>query len=291
MNKSRKQPQQKSLDLASIFGSVADSLSAQRETLNNADTYNHDHGDNMVEAFNAITQATKAKKNAAPADQLKYASQVLSKQQSGSAQVYAKGLAQASKEFKGQKQVTPNNAISLIQALMGGGQASTAPAQSGVGDLLGSLLGGGTTTPQQPQGGGVGDLLGSLLGGGTTTTQQSQGGVGDLLGSLLGGGTTTTQQNQQSQGGVGDLLGSLLGGGSTTQQSQSQQSGSGLDVGDLINAGMSYMNAKSQGKSTVEALIQALVSGSAMSNSDYRSQSGATVVNSLLQAIGKLTGK
>jgi hypothetical protein len=194
-----------------------------------------------------ITQAAKAKKNTTPADQLKYASQLLSKQQSGSAQVYAKGLAQASKEFKGRKQVTPNNAINLIQALMGGGQASTAQSQGGMGDLLGSLLGGGTTT-QQPQ-------------------------------------------SQQTQGGMGDLLGSLLGGGTTTQQPQSQQGSPGLDIGDLINAGMAYMNAKSQGKSTLEALINALVSGSAMSNSNYRSQSGATVVNALLQAIGGMTAK
>jgi hypothetical protein len=90
---------------------------------------------------------------------------------------------------------------------------------------------------------------------------------------------------------MGDLLGSLLGGGTTTQQPQSQQGSPGLDIGDLINAGMAYMNAKSQGKSTLEALINALVSGSAMSNSNYRSQSGATVVNALLQAIGGMTAK
>jgi hypothetical protein len=232
------------LNLLNLFQSVTSTLKNNQQDLNNADTYNHDHGDNMVQVFNLISQAMQAKQKAAPADQLAYASELLSQQKSGSAQVYAQGLAQASKEFTGQKQVTPDNAINLIQALMGGGQASTAQPQSGVGDLLGSLLGGGNTANQQPQSG-----------------------VGDLLGSLLGGGNTATQQPQ------------------------SQQASAGLDVGDLLNAGMAFMNTKSQGGNNMEAIVNALVSSSAMGNSQHRSQSGSLVVNSLLQAIGGLSGK
>jgi hypothetical protein len=253
------------LNLASLFQSVAGSLSAQKENLNNADTLNHDHGDNMVQVFNVISQAMQAKQGADPADQLEYASQLLRQQKSGSAQVYAQGLAQASKEFKGQKQVTPNNAINLIQALLGGGQASTAQSNNGVGDLLGSLIGGGNASTQQPQSE-AGDLLGSLLGGGNSTTQQPQNEIGDLLGSLLGGGTTTTQQPQN------------------------QQDTPGLDMGDLLNAGMAFMNTKSQGGNNIQAIVNALVSGSAMGNSQHRSQSGSLVVNSILQAIGGMTG-
>ena len=237
-------PKQSSqFNLVNLFQSVAGSLTAQKENLNNADTYNHDHGDNMVDVFNVISQAMQAKQNADPADQLEYASQLLRQRKSGSAQVYAQGLSQASKEFKGQKQVTPENAVNLIQALMGGGQASTAQPQSGMGDLLGSLLGGGTTAAQQPQ------------------------------------------------SGMGDLLGSLLGGTNNSQaQPQGQQASPGLDVGDLLNAGMAFMNTKSQGGNNMQAIVNALVSGSAMGNSQHRSQSGALVVNSLLQAIGGMTG-
>jgi hypothetical protein len=231
------------INLATLFQSVAGTLTNQRENLNNADTFNHDHGDNMVEVFNVISQAMQAKQNADPADQLEYASQLLRQRKSGSAQVYSQGLTQASKELKGQGPVTQNNAINLIQALMGGGQASTMQSQSGMGDLLGSLLGGGTTSQQQPQSG-----------------------VGDLLGTLLGGAT-----NAQAQ-------------------PQNQQASPGLDVGDLLNAGMTFMNTKSQGGNNMEAIVNALVSGSAMGNSQHRSQSGSLVVNSLLQAIGGLTG-
>jgi hypothetical protein len=232
------------INLAKLFSTVAGNLSEQKETLNKADTYNHDHGDNMVEIFTVISQAMQAKRNASPADQLEYASQLLRQKQSGSAQVYARGLSQASQQFQGTKKVTPDNAMTLIQSLMGGGQAAPNTSSAGMGNLLGTLLGGGSST------------------------------------------------NQQTQGSTGDLLGMLLGGSGTTQTNpQNQQSGGGIDVGDLVNAGMTFMNTKSQGGNNLEALVKALVSNSAMGNSDHRSQSGALVANTLLQAIGKMASK
>ena len=61
-----------------------------------------------------------------------------------------------------------------------------------------------------------------------------------LIQSLLGGG----QQAAPQMG--GDLLGSLLGG----QQLQSAGGGlsDGIDVGDLLNAGLAFMNARQQGR-------------------------------------------
>ena len=211
--------QSNKVNLASLFQAVAGNLANQKETLNNADTYNHDHGDNMVDTFNVISQAMQAKRNATPTDQLAYASQLLRQRQSGSAQLYAQGLSQASKEFQGQKKVTPDNSIKLIQALLGGGQAAAAPAQAGMGDLLGSLLGGGAAP------------------------------------------------------------------------TQGQPADNGLDVGDLLNAGRSYMDTKARGGSTLEALIGALVSNSAMGGTQHRTESGSMVANALLQALGSLTAK
>ncbi len=155
------------IDLAKLFGAVANSLGEQRETLNQADTYNNDHGDHMVEIFEAVTQAVKEKKKATPADQLAYASEILRRRQSGSAQVYANGFAQAAQQFQGQS-VTTDNAGMLIQALLGGGQASAAPAQQAGagGDMLGALLGGLTGQSSQPQGGSEGLDLGDLLNAG-----------------------------------------------------------------------------------------------------------------------------
>lgn len=150
------------IDLAKLFGAVANNLGEQRETLNQADTYNNDHGDHMVEIFEVVTQAVKEKRNADPADQLAYASEILRRRKSGSAQVYANSFANAAQQFQGQP-VTTNNAGMLLQTLLGGSQ-SPAQGTGGGGDMLGALLGGLTGQPSQQQGSSddgidIGDLL------------------------------------------------------------------------------------------------------------------------------------
>lgn len=82
--------------------------------------------------------------------------------------------------------------------------------------LAGKFLGGRSGAPEQntasapaSNDGGIGDLLGSVLGGGGVGGGASSGGgLGDLLGGLLGGG-----KSSGGGGGLGDLLGGLLGGG------------------------------------------------------------------------------
>jgi flagellum-specific peptidoglycan hydrolase FlgJ len=148
------------VDLVNLFGAVVQNLSQNRQALNQADTFNHNHGDNMVAIFETVTKALEQNQGAAPAVQLLQASKALAPNQSGSAQVYANGLAEAARQLQGQKQITPENAMTLVQALLGGGQGA---AQGGdaAASLLGALLGG--NAPSQPQEG-AGDLLGALLG-------------------------------------------------------------------------------------------------------------------------------
>jgi hypothetical protein len=73
--------------------------------------------------------------------------------------------------------------LTFVAKQLGGGAQGQATSASGggIGDLLGSLLGGKSAGA----GGGIGDLLGGLLGGGGTG---GSGGIGDLLGGLLGSG-------------------------------------------------------------------------------------------------------
>jgi hypothetical protein len=134
-------------------------------------------------------------------------------------------------------------------------------------------------------------ILQTLIGGGQAQPQ-GQSGSGDLLGSILGGltGAQPQPQQQQTQAGEGDLLGSILGGlagGGTAQQGNASD---GLDIGDLINAGMTYMQAKQSGSSNTGALIQAIMNGSGMGNTNHRAQSTQLVTNSFLQALGALAG-
>lgn len=216
------------MDLSSLFNVAAQALAANQSSLNQADADNHNHGDNMVQAFNLITQALGSQQSASPSQQLTHASQYLSQHAaSGSAQAYSQGLSQAAQQLQGQQTVTPENAMMLVQSLLGGGQQPPA-AQEG----------------------------------------------GDLLGALLGGG-------QSSQGGA-DLLGALLGGGQAPQPSQGQD---GLDLGDVLNAGMAFMNARQQGQNNLQAGLAALMAAGPLGQKPHRQQSGQVVANALLQAI------
>jgi hypothetical protein len=253
------------LTLPSIFKAVSKTLSENEAVLNEADTYNHNHGSNMAKAFTTVSKAVAKKKDLPVSDQLAYASEVLKDSSSGSARFYAQGLANASQKFQG-KQLNENTVGLLINVLMG----TQEPAQetSGAADqsLLGSLLGGMT---------------------GAQTQQQSQPSGGDLLGSLLGGMTGSSQQQSQPSG--GDLLGSLLGGMTGSSQQQSQPSGgdNSLDVTDLLSAGLAYYSAKQQGGSTMEAIMQALSSASPLGKREDQTQSGALVINTILNMLKK----
>jgi hypothetical protein len=227
------------IDLAKIFSTVASTLAENQSALNLADTYNHDHGDHMVEVFNVASKAVSARdvKNATPAEKLAYASKQISNQsKSGSGQLYAQGFAQAAQQLQGKQQIQPDMALALINALMGGGQPAASKGQSNA----------------------PADLLGTLLGGGSSSQAQQGSPAGDLLGTLLGGKSS---------------------GASGTTQSD------GIDMNDILSAGMSFMAAKQKGSSNLEAIIQALVGNSAMAESPHRSQSASIVASTLLKLL------
>src|SRR5512142_3308376 len=103
-----------SVNLAGIFQSVTQSLAENQQALNQADEYNQDHGNNMVQTFQTITEALQQKKGASDSAALSYAAKKLAKQTtSGSGQLYAQNLAQAANLFKG-KQIDLPSAIALL---------------------------------------------------------------------------------------------------------------------------------------------------------------------------------
>ena len=78
---------------------------------------------------------------------------------------------------------------SLAKNATGGSQAQAGSGSGGVGDVLGSILGGQQAAPGGMgggAGGGLGDLLGSVLGGGQGQAQApGGGGLGGMLTSML----------------------------------------------------------------------------------------------------------
>jgi len=195
MNKTTSRRPKNGTDLSALFNVAAQALAANQSSLNQADAQNQNHGDNMVQAFQMISQAMASQRGASPSTQLQHASEVLAQNAtSGSGQVYAQGLAQAARQFQGQNAVTPDNAMLLIQSLLGGGQQSASQGDAG--------------------------LLGSLLGG-----QQGQQSNGVDLGALVSAGMTFMSAKQQGQDNVQAALTALMSGGPLAQSQHRQQSG------------------------------------------------------------------
>jgi hypothetical protein len=181
------------VDLAKLFNTVTEVLNGEKEALNQADSYNHDHGDHMVENFKAITAALEQKRGAPPAEQLAFASEKLNQNlNSGSAKIYAQGLAQAAGQLQGQDAITSENAVSLVQALLGGGGNELQSLYESKGSNLGNLLTTGTALMQAKEKGGspLEALLKALMAGSqmNQSSHHSQSGqtVGGTLLSALG---------------------------------------------------------------------------------------------------------
>jgi hypothetical protein len=141
----------------------------------------------------------------------------------------------------------------IARSAMGGRGSS---GGGGLGDILGSILGGSGASPQGQSGGGLGDILGGILGGAMQQSGGQGGGLGDILGSVLGGGAGQDEpapqprgrRQAQPGGGLDDTLRDVLGGGSPeanerigrTRQSLDSMLGGGTARGtaadDLLNS-------------------------------------------------------
>ena len=126
------------VDLSQVFQVVASALAQDRDKLNQADAYNNNHGDNVVQAFQTIAMALAEKSDGPQSAQLAHASHRLSAQASGSAQFYSQGLAEAAREASDGK-LDAADAVRLAQVLLAGGNPSGSDA--GLDDVLAGALG------------------------------------------------------------------------------------------------------------------------------------------------------
>jgi len=147
------------IDLRTIFQTVTENLTEQKESLNEADTYNHDHGDHMVQIFDLIQSAVTKKSDKPISEQLEYASEVVKKQaDSGSAKLYADGLSKAASNLTG-SDLNPNTISTLVKSLLNVEEPETSSkTSSGIGSLLSGFLG-GSDSDSGENGFGVDDLL------------------------------------------------------------------------------------------------------------------------------------
>jgi hypothetical protein len=152
------------INLIELFSAASKAIGQHQEQLNQADKGNKNHGDNMVQVMEVITQAMKEKKNSDAPTQLEYAAELLRKKSnSGSASLLSDGLAKAAEQVTGKK-IDIGSALSLLQTVMNGGKGQ--PNSSGTGDLLGTLLTGltGGNAKKADDGMDMGDMLNIGLG-------------------------------------------------------------------------------------------------------------------------------
>jgi hypothetical protein len=240
------------VNLAKLFGTVATELAKNQSSLNQADTQNKDHGTNMVNVFNTITSAMEDKPKANPSTQLEYAAeQVRQNCQTGSGSVYADGLARAAETLQGQN-ITSENAMQLITALMG------------------SAAAGQTSTGSSDSGDPMASLLGSLMGAAGGQAQSGDGSSADALSSLLGG---------------------LMGGSQPAQTAKPSNAGAaGISLEQVLAAGLEFVQSQNQGQDTMSSLLDAVLAGS-KAGSGYREESGKLVAGTLMQGLSSLLTK
>jgi hypothetical protein len=112
------------MDLSRVFAAAEAALILKQEELNKADSLNGNHGDHMVEIFEAATEAAAAQVTGStdmslPGGELSkamaYAAGLLRKQtHNGSAQVYARGLEQLAAQFR-QRNLSLQDLIATVK--------------------------------------------------------------------------------------------------------------------------------------------------------------------------------
>ena len=168
-------------------------------------------GDGLGSIFAALQQGEQSGQLSSPTD----AGNVVLGQIFGSKDV-SRGVAQQLSANSGisssiLKQLLPVIAAYIVGQMMSGKGAAAAPAPGGggLGDILGSILGGGSSpraapAPQAaPGGGGLGDILGSILGGASASQGGQGGNLGDVLGGMLGGNQSPGRRRPRRHSGPG----------------------------------------------------------------------------------------
>ena len=129
------------LNLEQLFQSVTAVLVQNQAAFNQADPFNTNHGDHMVEIFQVASQAARENAGADLPEAMEYASQKMAERtDNGSALVYAHGLARMAQQFRSYG-VTLDDLVLYVQGLIKKEEKSTSgEAAPRSGDVLKALL-------------------------------------------------------------------------------------------------------------------------------------------------------
>jgi dihydroxyacetone kinase len=196
------------VDLATLFAVARDAIAAHQGEINDLDGYNGNHGDNMARNMQLVAEALQQRRDQPPAAALQYASQLLQSQgHGGTSPYYAQGLSQAAQQLQGQSSLTPDDALSVVQSLLGAIPSQGHPQQPQTGgSVLDQVLGMSQAQTAQPQqtGSALGGLLRSLIPAALAFFQAKQSGADatSAAGQALMGALTGSQQVNPLQSGT-----------------------------------------------------------------------------------------
>jgi len=216
-------------DLGNLFGEALNTVRSNRQQVNALDSYNQNHGDNMVSNLELITNALRGQASQPPATALETAAQRLREQGRGTtSRYYATGLSRAASDVRGKSALKKRDVSKLTHTLLGsvparGGYAAQAsPAQAST-SVLDSLLGLATGTTasrtQAAPAGSNGLGLDDLMAAGARFLQAKQAGADNVsalaqaaVGTLAGNQPQSAYSPQSAAGGLiaQSVLGALL---------------------------------------------------------------------------------
>lgn len=209
------------VDLVELFAAAQKSIAAHQQDLNNLDGDNGNHGDNMAQNMEMIVDALVQNRGQAPAAALEQAGQRLrSEGRGGTSQYYAQGLTQAAERLRDRSEVTQDDAISMVQVLLGAIPKEGHPQQGQVGgNVLEELLGmrQAQSGQQERTGTPLGGLLKSLVPAALTFFRAKQSGADSsaaisqaLTSALVGSQQVDPLQTDKRRAAAGGLVGQAM---------------------------------------------------------------------------------
>jgi len=106
------------IELGGLFQVVADVMQQERGHFNQADPYNQNHGDHMVEIFDLASDSVNSLAGQQLSNSMEYAAEQLAAlPANGSAQVYSQGLAQFARRFR-EYEVSTDELIVYVRGLL-----------------------------------------------------------------------------------------------------------------------------------------------------------------------------
>ena len=209
------------VDLTELFAAAQQMVAAHQQDLNSLDGHNGNHGDNMVQNMRMIVDALEQNRDQPPAAALERAGQRLqSEGRGGTSQYYAQGLTKAAGQLQDRSEITQDDAMSVVQALLGSIPKEEHPERGQAsGSVLEELLGmsGARSRPQEQANGPLGGLLKPLVPAALSVFRARQSGADSgaalsqaLTSALVGSQHVDPLQTNNRRAAAGGLVGQAM---------------------------------------------------------------------------------